>query len=316
MVAETAPRCLLLPLLALPLALLARLPLSWMPPLARVLAALVWPLLRARRRIIATNLALCFPELDAAARRRLQRDNQRSMTQGLLELLIAWWRPDAMLRGVAEVRGIEHLEAALARGRGVLLYGGHMHCMELAARLLVLELRRPVHLMARPLARPCLQRLIDQRRRRFCQRTIDKQRPGELLRSLREGHPVGYAPDQNFSRSVAFVPFFGQTAATTTATTKIVQRSGCVLLPFRYWRSADGRRWQLRIDPPLDDFPGPNAQADAARLMALLEAQVREHPEQYLWAHRRFRTQPGRPVAIYDELRAKHRRGAKPGRVQ
>lgn len=87
-----------------------------------------------------------------------------------------------------------------------------------------------------------------------------------------------------------FAPFFGIPANTLTATTKLVKLTGAVVLPFHIRRLPDSKGYALTIAPPLENFPGESEVEDATRFNAIIESQVRAHPEQYLWMHRRFKT--------------------------
>ena len=120
---------------------------------------------------------------------------------------------------------------------------------------------------------------------------IDKKDIRSLLKSIQSGHPVYYAPDQNFSYQVNFADFFGQPAATTAGTYKLVQR-GVLVVPWFCIQTAPDQ-WQVDILPPATDWSGLDEQQTANRLNALFESQIRRHPEQYLWVHRRFKNQPG-----------------------
>jgi KDO2-lipid IV(A) lauroyltransferase len=91
-----------------------------------------------------------------------------------------------------------------------------------------------------------------------------------------------------------YVPFFGQTAYSLTSTHQLARLSGAAVLGFAHIRNADGS-YRLRLTPALTDFPSPDASADTARVMALIETMIRTVPTQYLWIHRRFKRQPGQP---------------------
>ena len=277
---------------------LARWPQAWLLRLAVVLAWLAHPLLQGRRRIAARNLALCFPDLDRREQRRLLRATMRDTVAGALETLRAWFAPAEALRGLCEVDGLEHLRAALAEGRGVLLVTGHMPHFELSGRLLGEALGRKVALHARRHNDPCLDQWIDGARRGAFSRTIAKKDKAALLAALREGEAVLYLGDQDFSYHHVFVPFFGVPAATVTALPELMQASGALALPLWMQRNGDGR-YSLRIEPPWRDWPTGEARADAARYMAELEAVVRRAPSQYLWVHRRFKTRPPGEPGLY-----------------
>lgn len=292
-------RCAGLGLLEVLAQQLARLPQRWLLALGAVLTPLLWPLLGKRRRYARINIERCFPQLSPRQRRALLRSNLRATVTGALELLRAWYAPAWALRGLATVEGAEHLHAALASGRGVLLLGGHFVQSELAARLLSLQAAQPLHVLVRRNNNPCLEDLFERARDGAFAGTLAKKDVRGLLRVLARGGVVAYSADQNFTYQNAFVPFFGVRAATLTATPALAQRANAVVLPFWFHRRPDGR-YALRIEPTWSDWPSDDPAADAARYMAELESVVRQHPEQYLWVHRRFKTRPPGEPGFYD----------------
>ena len=296
--AEARTRCWFVAPANLTLALLARLPQSLLLALGSALAWLLKPLLRKRRRIAQANIDLCFPELDAKERRRLVDANLRATVTAALELARGWYAPSRTLRGIADVQGLQHVRDALAAGRGVLLLGGHFPHSELCARLLGEALGQRVSIVARRNNDPCVEALLDGARRRAFAEVIGKKDVRGLLRTLSRGGIVAYSADQNFTYQNAFVPFFGVPAATLTATPELAQRANAVVLPCWFHRTPAGR-YRLRIEPTWPGWPSGDPAADAARYMAELEKVVREHPEQYLWMHRRFKTRPPGEPDVY-----------------
>lgn len=291
-------RCWFLAPLGLLASWIARLPQSLLLGLGAVLAVVARPLLGKRVRYARTNLALCFPKWDAAQREGLLRANLRATVTGALELIRAWYAPSSVLQGMAEVDGLEHLRNAVASGRGVLLFGGHITHSELAARLLQEVSGQPVHVVVRRNNNRCLEALFDGARRRVFAGTIAKKDVRGLLRTLVQGGVVAYSADQNFTYQNAFVPFFGFPAATLTATPDLARRGRAVVLPFWFHRDAQGR-YRLRLEAQWSGWPSNDPVADAARYMSELEKVVREHPEQYLWVHRRFKTRPPGEADVY-----------------
>lgn len=277
---------------------LARLPVGALLGLARALAWATGPLLARRRQVIATNLALCFPGLDAAARDRLAREALVETWMGVFELLRAWYAPAWRLRGVAEVRGLPHLQAALAGGRGALLFTGHFTQTELASRLLSDAMGRRVRGVVRRHNRPCLEAEFERARRRVFAPTLAKKDVRGLLRALQAGEAVAYSADQDFSYAHAFVPFFGVPAATLETTPELVRRAGAVMLFFHFHRGGDGR-YVLEIEPGWPGWREGTPDQAAAIYMRELERVVRRHPAQYLWAHRRFKTRPPGEAPLY-----------------
>lgn len=122
-----------------------------------------------------------------------------------------------------------------------------------------------------------------------------------MLKVLRAGRAIWYAPDQDYGRKQSiFVPLFGIPAATVTATSKFARLGKAKVVPFTQQRLADGSGYRLVVHPPLEDFPGVSEEADCLRINRWIEQAVRECPAQYLWAHRRFKTRPEGEPKLYD----------------
>lgn len=277
----------------------AQLPL----PLARglgsalgTLACLFWG---PRRRYARRNLRRCFPELDVAARRRLLRKHFRSLGIGVFEFCRAWWGPLGRLPANSRVEGVEHIRDALASGRGVLLLSGHFMTLELCGRLLCEHV--PVAGMYRRHDQPVLEWAVERGRARYAAAMFPREELRAAVRHVKSPGILWYAPDQDMrGKDAVFVPFFGIDAATITATHAMARMSGAVVIAFFHRRRADGRGYELRIEPPLADFPSKDAAADSARINALIERMVREAPDEYLWIHRRFKRRPEGEARFYD----------------
>lgn len=302
MTEHAAARCWFIGPLNLLAALIARLPQRLLLGMGKLLAMLLSPLMGKRRRYARINLSLCFPQLDDADRETLLRANLVATVTGVLELIRAWYAPSTVLRNLAEVQGLEHLHAATAGGRGVLLFGGHFTHSELAARLLQEIAAQPVHVVVRRNNHHCVEAMFDGARHRAFAGTIAKKDVRGLLRTLGRGGVVAYSADQNFTYQNAFVPFFGVPAATLTVTPELAARGNAAVLPFWFHRDGEGR-YRLRIEPQWSGWPSGDPAADAARYMLELEQVVRAHPEQYLWVHRRFKTRPPGGAELYGKQR-------------
>lgn len=290
-------RCLLFAPIAWLLHALARLPWPMLIGLGRLLGALAWWLARKRRRVVEENLRLAFPELSEQERKRLARRNLIATGIALAEHLAAWFRP-RLPQGLMRIEGFERLSGR----RPILLLSGHFLPLELAARLLAEASGERFHLLARPY-RPCLERMIRRGRKRYVASVIAKDDARSLLRVLREGPGLFYAPDQRGGARAPKLPFFGIEAPTHAATAKLAARAGARILLCSFRREAEGR-YRLRLEPA--EWPLADPIAFTRAYLAWLEARIREAPEQYLWAHRRFRDAGGGPYSPA-ALRRKHR---------
>ncbi|GAB3381027.1 LpxL/LpxP family Kdo(2)-lipid IV(A) lauroyl/palmitoleoyl acyltransferase [Lysobacter fragariae] len=277
--------------------LLARLPWPLQRMLGRGVGALLRVMLRKRRFVAARNIELCFPELDAAARDALLRRCFAELGIGLFEFARAWWGDVAALRHGLQVEGLEHLEAARANGRGVIVVSGHFTTLEISARLMCDY--APLAGMYRPHDQGVMEWSVKRGRLRYATAMFGREELRPALKHLKSGGLLWFAPDQDTRRGESvFVPFFGRPAYSLTSTHQLARLSGATVLAFAHVRRDDGG-YTLRLSPAFEAFPSKDATADTARVMAAIEAMVRDAPAQYLWIHRRFKRQPDGRGALY-----------------
>mmetsp|Transcript_21813 Transcript_21813/g.85427 ORF Transcript_21813/g.85427 Transcript_21813/m.85427 type:complete len:311 (-) Transcript_21813:2080-3012(-) len=275
--------------------------LSWLP--FRVIGALGWllgqllaSLPSARRRIGALNLERCLPEWSAADRRRLLRQHFVAMAQMLLEYGYCWFASPERLRRLMRIEGLEHLKQH--EGRPVILMMPHFTGLDLAGLRVSLETEL-VSIYSRQ-KDPWLDEFFRTRRLRLGTGIIFSRQQGTraVIRALRDGYRLYYLPDQDFGhRDSVFVPFFGVNAATITGLSRMAMVAGAAVLPCYPRREATG--YTLVIEPALDNFPTNDAAADAARMNAVIEAQIRRQPYQYFWLHKRFKSRPPGEADFY-----------------
>jgi len=280
--------------------LLAQLPYPVLLRLGRGLGALVYRLARSRRQIVQRNLALCFPQLDARERERLARENFASTGIAIFEMAISWWWPLSRLRKLGQIQGLEHLKQAQQEKQGVILLAAHFTTLEIGAALLGGQ--HSIDGMYRTHDNPLFDWLQRKGRERHNADSlaVDRNDVRAALRLLRQGRVLWYAPDQDYGRKHSlFVPLFGVMAATVTATSSFARLGRARVHPFTQERLTDGSGYRLIVHPPFADFPGESEQADCLRINQWLEEVISPHPEQYLWAHRRFKTRPQGEPPLY-----------------
>lgn len=268
--------------------LIVQLPWTLQMRLGKGLGLLMYHTLKQRRYVCCVNLELAFPELNHAERRQLNRQHFISLGQGLFETAMSWWGKEDTLAELAQLEGIEYLQQALATG-GVVLLSAHFTSLELGGRMLAPHL--PLHVVYRPHQNPVIEQQVAKLRARRYGKAIPRTRIRTMLQSLKQGHAVWYAQDQHFNqKNSLFVPFFGVQSATNTATSRIAGIGTSKVIPFFTVRNRDG--YLLRFLPELENFPGGSVADDTLCINQLIEQQVREFPDQYLWTHRRFKTAP------------------------
>ena len=268
--------------------------------LAGPLGGLMARLMKGRRRIARRNLERCFPELDGERREALVDACFHALGRMPFEIAWCWSASEDRIRRMGRCEGLSAVRAAYEEQRGVLLITAHVTCLEIGGRLTALDLPRAGGIY-RPLRSPVLEWYQNRSRGRYAEALISKRDLRSAIRYLKGGGVLWYAPDQDFGpKQSLFVPFFGIPAATLTATARLVELTGCRVVPmFPRYDEATGQ-YVVQFHPPLEDFPTGDIVADLTRVNAILEEQVRRTPEQYWWIHRRFKTRPQGEPPFYD----------------
>jgi KDO2-lipid IV(A) lauroyltransferase len=255
--------------------------------LGRGLGLAVYLLPTPFKRIARRNIDLCLPELGEAERRRILREHFAGLGCALFETAISWWSSDERIRHITYMDGMQHLRAAQETGHGVLLLSAHFNSIEIGCR--ALAARMALNIMYRPTKNLLIGEFVHSRRAVQTRRAIPRDDARTLIRALKDGEVVWYAPDQSFRKKGAeMVRLFGIPAATNTATSRIVGMTNALVLPY-FFERLPGGGYKGVIHPPLEGFPTGDAVADAERFNHIVEAEVRRMPAQYLWIHRRFK---------------------------
>lgn len=273
------------------LRLLVLLPLEAQQAIGRTAGKVLAKTLKRRRHIAEVNIALCFPELSSAEQQQLVDDSLVAITLGAIETGFAWWATDEQILNCSTVEGIELIEEAKKQGRGVLLFGAHFSTLDLSGR--VMGQRIDVDITYKNQKNKAFDYYVYRARQKYFKHVIHKNEMRRMIRHLREGRTVWYAPDQDFGREGSvFAPFFGQPAATLATAGKLLRMTNAKPLFISHYRlTVDGKTcYQGIVSDPFQDRFGEDEVANATLVNKAVEDAIRVHPEQYLWAHERFRT--------------------------
>ncbi len=277
--------------------LITRLPWGAIRNLGEITGKLLYRVAGSRRHVTDTNLQLCFPELPESERREMAKRVFQEVSIGALELMVPWLNPGRDLSDRFTFVGSEHLYEAQAQGRGVVLIGAHYATMDVISPALATF--GFIDVMYRFNKNPVWEWLQVSGRKRFFDGVVEREDTRQTLRRLKQGRVIWYAPDQDYGpKHSVFAPFFGVPAATIIATQRFARLNQSPVLMIRQTRNPD-MTWTLTFSPVLEDFPSGDDQADAERMNRLLEEQIRHHPEQYLWLHKRFKTRPEGESSVY-----------------
>lgn len=272
--------------------LLVQLPYGWQMRLGKALGRFSMRLQPRRVAIAQRNLQLAMPELDEPARAVLLRQNFESVGCAIFETGMAWFWSDQRMRKFMQVEGEEHLRAALAGGHGILLLSCHFLTLELNARMFGL-LQAGVGVY-RPNDNPVLEFAQVRGRTRSNKYLLDRRDVKGMIKALRQGEALWYAPDHDYGRHASvFVPFFAvQDSATITGTATLARVKGVRVMPCYTLRLPEHAGYRLVLEAPLANFPTGDDITDATLSNQVIERAIRQAPEQYMWLHRRFKTQP------------------------
>ena len=277
----------------------------WLPlPLQAVLGDLFgrlgWHVVRSRRRVALRNLELCFPELSADERERLAREHLRWLGRSLLERGLLWYASPARLRRLIRIEGDVHL--AERSDKPVMWLAPHFMGLDVAgASVLLFQKRKGISIYQRQ-SNAVLDHALRRGRLRLGNAEIfSRDEAGKaLLRAIRRGDGFFNLPDMDFgTRDAAFVPFFGVSAVTLLAPSRLAKALGMIVQPVVAEILPRGRGYVVRYEAPWADFPSDDPVADAARMNRWIEAEIRRNPAQYLWVHRRFKTRPPGEPSLY-----------------
>ncbi len=270
----------------------------------RAIGRLAYLLAGRLRRTASRNLELAFPELGPDEKNRLLRGCFDSLGRQLGEFSQLTRVTPEELQRIVDCEGLEHLQAAQARGRGVILFTGHLGAWELSSFALS-AFGRPLSFMVRRIDNPRIEEMVDAVRTRFGNQTIDKNAVSRAaLRHLNEGGTLGLLPDVNMlAREGVFVDFFGTPASTTSMLAKLALRTGAAVVPIYVPWDPERQRFVMRIESPLLVEPTGNEETDVLQLtsqfMSSIESIVRRYPEQWLWIHKRWKTRPPGEPDLY-----------------
>ncbi|MGZ0801008.1 Kdo(2)-lipid IV(A) acyltransferase [Kluyvera ascorbata] len=279
--------------------LVVQLPYPVIYRLGNAIGRLAMRLMRRRAQIAYRNLELCFPHKSEAERHEMVVKNFESVGMGVMETGIAWFWPTKRVNRWMDPSGLEHIRAVQDSGRGVLLIGIHFLTLEMGARMF--GIHNPGIGVYRPNDNPVIDLLQTWGRMRSNKDMIDRKDLKGMIRALKNGEIIWYAPDHDYGpRASVFAPLFAvKDAATTSGTWMLAKTSKACVVPFVPRRKPDGKGYELIIlepecNPPLDD-----AETTAAWMNTIVEKCIMMAPEQYMWLHRRFKTRPEGAPSLY-----------------
>lgn len=255
--------------------------------------------MKRRVKVARRNLELCFPAMPDAEREALIKKNFESVGMGVLETGMAWFWPEWRIRRWSGTSGLEHIAKTKAQGQGILLIGMHFLTLELGARLF--GIHNPGVGVYRPNDNALLDWLQTWGRLRSNKSMLDRNDLKGMIRALKQGETIWYAPDHDYGpKTSVFAPFFAvPDAASTRGSYMLIRAANPAIIPFVPRRLPHGRGYELIILPDAQGIPVDDEVVTASHINQLVEHAVLMAPEQYMWLHRRFKTRPEGAPPLY-----------------
>lgn len=274
------------------LSITRHLPLSLLRVWGMVLGDLGFLVLRRYRTRALNNIAIAFPEWSEQQRRATVRRMFHDLGASTLEL---GWMANLdrrTLEKTTEIHGAEHIDEALAAGRGMLIFTGHCGNWEWLAATVAL-LGHPLTILQRDRDEPDLNRLIAELHERFGMRTIGRGSTAgalEMFRTLRSGGLLAFLIDQNIRAEGVKVPFFAKPALTPIGPARLAVRAEApVMICFIERRN---RKQIVHFQRAITTTRDSDPVEITAQLTAAIEQQIRRLPEQWVWFHPRWKERP------------------------
>ncbi|WP_150463391.1 lysophospholipid acyltransferase family protein [Francisella sp. XLW-1] len=284
----------------------SKLPLFTHKYIVLAIGIVIKPFLKGRNEIARENLKIAFPEKSLKEINKLVNKSYYSMVLSGAETTAAWFLSKKRFSKIEfewEENSLEIFKRYHENpNTNVIFLGFHFHCIEIVGRH-VAENHPPLTVMYQKNTNDLLEELIKKYREKNIYRCLDSKNLISVIKSLKRGYSMWYAPDQDFGlestglENSIFAPFFGTLCSTLTVTPWLAEKTDSVVLPVYYVREKCLKKYKIVTGEPLE-FTG-DAYKDAEITNKFLEDAIRKYPEQYLWQHRRYRTRPNGEPQIY-----------------
>ena len=267
--------------------------------LGKNMGKLFYPLFSRFRKIAIINVQRCFPEKNKDQVNALVKKHFESIGVSFFETANAYYSSDKKIQKMLTIENEHYLTEAMKNGGGVIILCSHFMPLMLGSRALSLK-----HTIAN-IYRPQNNRLFDKIMVKGLTNgggiMIKNSDTKAMVKTIKSALPIWYAPDQDLgARGAVFAPLFDIPAATITATSRLAKGGNTAVIPYSFIRTDKGYR--MSFSAPLENYPSGDLVKDASCTNQILEEQIRENPEQYLWIHRRFKTRPEGEDEFYPNI--------------
>jgi Kdo2-lipid IVA lauroyltransferase/acyltransferase len=278
--------------------MIAPLPLSWVRAMGVVLGLLLYWVVWPRRKVVDTNLRLCFPQWSGARRRKVARATFIHVAQSFLDRAWLWHAdPEVVRRRVVLTGSVRELGGSAP----TIVFAPHFVGLDAGVTGLSQQLPRRMIGIYTKQSNPVVDAWVLKGRHRFGIRPRPMSRSEgvrEIISAVRDGDIMYLLPDMNFGPEESiFVPFYGVPAATVPSLSRFARLGRAKVVPVVTRMRRGG--YEVRVHDAWVGFPTNDAEADTALMNRRLQEYVDEIPSQYYWVHKRFKTRPPGEPGVY-----------------
>jgi KDO2-lipid IV(A) lauroyltransferase len=278
--------------------LLAHLPLSWIRALGWVLGWVLYLLIVPRRHVVDTNLRLCFPQWNAAERRRVTREVFVRVAQSFLDRAWLWHAAPEVVRRRVVLTGAVH---ELTGQEPTIVFAPHFVGLDAGVTALSQQVPRSYVGIYTHQSNKVVDAWVLRGRNRFGENVRTLRRSDGvrvLVSALRAGEVMYLLPDMNFGAEESiFVPFYGVPAATVPSLSRFARLGRAKVVPLIARMTRSG--YEVRVLDAWTGFPTSDVEADTALMNERLQGYIDTMPSQYYWVHKRFKTRPAGMPPVY-----------------
>ncbi|MCK5896796.1 MAG: lysophospholipid acyltransferase family protein [Cocleimonas sp.] len=254
---------------------------------------------KKRRDIVLTNIKIAFPELDLVAQQQLAKQHLQWYGCALVDYSLLLFASKRRLKKIVTIEGSEHIEAAIKQNQSVMILLAHSVMLEFAP--IALSFHYTCYGSYKSAKNPVMNWLIAKSRCRYVKFVVSRdQGLRKLIRELIPKQLLIFLPDEDLGKKNAvFAPFFGKAKATLTTPSRIATLAKAASLPCFSYYDQNTKNYKVVIAPPIEDYPSKDTQKNAQKLNQQLERLIRQHPAQYMWLMKLYRTRPDKEKAVY-----------------
>lgn len=276
---------------------IAPLPLAWVRALGRALGLLLHALVRSRRKVVDTNLRLCFPQWSEAERRRVAREVFVHVAQSFLDRAWLWHADPEVVRRRLVLTGAV---AELAGREPTILFCPHFVGLDAGVTAMSQQVPRRFVGIYTKQSNAVVDAWVLRGRYRFGDARPMSRSEGvrDLVAALRAGGVMYLLPDMNFGPEESiFVPFYGVPATTVPSLPRFARLGRAKVVPLLTRLTPGG--YEVRVLEAWTGYPTDDVEADTALMNLRLQEYVDQMPSQYYWVHKRFKTRPPGEPGVY-----------------